>query len=123
MQKHLKIVRNTILVLIVALALAYIVWGAYPDPRMNMAELGGLTPDEVIARVGPPRIDPRKTPLYKNPDGHLETWNADLAAKGAYGPLTFIYNDSGSFLCRWQGYEYALVFKNNRVARVVVATK
>src|ERR1700678_1451579 len=37
----------------------YIYWGSKPDPRFTLAKLQGLTPDQVITRLGPPDMDPR----------------------------------------------------------------
>ena len=37
----------------------YVAYGARPDPRFTVANLAGLTPAQVFARLGPPTIDPR----------------------------------------------------------------
>jgi hypothetical protein len=93
-----------------------VVWGSYPDPHKSMKALGGLTPDQVIAQLGPPwNHDDRKWhPI--NPGG--KPWTP--AQEAAWGPLVFIYHDA---LPRWKGYRYAVIFQNNRVSQVRWARK
>jgi hypothetical protein len=45
--------------LFVCLVGIYFYWAARPDPRFTLANLQGLTPDQVIARLGPPEFDSR----------------------------------------------------------------
>jgi hypothetical protein len=116
-----KTPQNLIIALFVAIVAAVFlgiagltVWGWYPDSRINITELGGLTPIQVIARLGPPRSDPRalsNSPRYKS-------WTPEHEPE--LGPLVFYYHDS---FPHWRGYEYEITFKNNHVVQVRMAHK
>jgi len=96
----------------------YVVWGAFPDPRITFGSLGGLTPDQVVAKIGPPHWDRRKPNAWGNPG-----WSAAGEARGEDGPLAFEYNghfNNGFFPYRWFGWTYGVVFRNGRVAEVRV---
>jgi len=112
--REAKLVRNVTATILLSVLLIYLVWGAFPNPRMNMQELGGLTPDQVVARLGSPHYDPRKLP---------HPWTPEREAKGEDGPLTLCYGDSDFFPWRWRGFGYAVVFENNQVVRVQVGSK
>ena len=45
---------------IVGIVLGYVLWGAAPNPDITLDRLGGLSPDQVIARLGRPSYDPRQ---------------------------------------------------------------
>jgi hypothetical protein len=77
MRFNRNLLHALVLLVIVVLLAAYCSWGSHPDPRMNMKHLGGLTPEQVIARLGPPRYDPRKP----NPnDPRYKPWTPDQEA-------------------------------------------
>lgn len=65
------------------------------NPKYDLQRVQGLTPDEVIARLGQPDFDPRK-----------QGWN-----EKEWGPLQFDYNE-------FFGKGYLLTFENNHVVRV-----
>lgn len=98
----------TILAFIILFAL-YIGWGASPDPRFSLAHLNGMTPEQVIAQLGPPRIDLR---LPK-----FEGWTP--AMQESVGPLKFYYYDE----YRWRGFEYCIIFHDNHVSDARFGTK
>ena len=87
----------------------YFYAGARPDPRFSLTTLQGMTPEQVISRLGPPRIDQR-LPQWGG-------WNA--RSENELGPLKFYYYDRYG----WKGYEYAIIFKDNHVADVRYGTK
>ena len=83
--------------------IAYIVWGAYPDPQFRLSKLKGLTPEQVIARLGPPTVKSHTAP----PDTANES------------RLMFDYTDK----YRLRGFEYSVIFgRNNRVEWVLVGS-
>ena len=100
--------KRRIIVAVIALVAVYIYWGAIPDPRMNLASLKGMTPQQVISRLGPPRVDQR-LPKFGG-------WTP--AQQQTVGPLAFYYYDN-----RWRGFEYAIIFNNNQVSDVKIGTK
>jgi hypothetical protein len=103
-----------VLLIVVAVLAAYCTWGSHPDPMMNMKHLGGLTPDQVIARLGSPRWgDPRKP----QPNSLDKPWTPDQEA--VRGPLTFYYYSR----YRWRGFSYEIIFENNHVVRVLIGHK
>ena len=87
-----------------AFFIAYIVWGVYPDPRFRLSKLRGLTPEQVIARLGPPTDKRHAAP----PD---DTTNESLV----------VFDYEGRY--RWGGFSYGVMFgKNNRVKYVFVGS-
>src|SRR5689334_1441194 len=99
-------------ILIFVVLTVFAVWvyrGVRGDARMSVKKLKGLTPEQVIARVGPPEYDPR-----------LPTYGSWTPADEASGdPLKFYYHDPWSLL----GHEYAIVFRGGRVVDVKTGTK
>ena len=97
------------------LSISCFIWGKYPDPRFQTSKLIGLTPEEVIQRLGPPRVDPRiaKPKPYWPREA---PWSPDNEA--VQGPLRFYYYDH-----RWMGFEYGIIFEHNRVSKVMVGSK
>ena len=95
----------------VALLLLFAVWayrGIRGDSRFNADKLIGLTPEQAIARLGPPDYDPRTlTP----------GWTPADEASG--DPLKIFYDDRWS----WLGNEYMIVFQGGRVVDVKTARK
>jgi hypothetical protein len=89
----------------------YIGWGATPDARFSKNGLLGLTPDDVVARLGSPDFDDRVPP----PKGI--GWTA--AKEPAWGPMTMRYLDRR----RWRAFEYSVLFENGHVADVKVGAK
>ncbi len=88
--------------LIVILSLVYFYWGAFPNPQFTLSNLGGLTPHQVISRVGTPDMRFETTPPDKN-----------------YSALTFDYDDP----YRWCGFSYGVIFgRDNRVQWVLVGS-
>jgi len=110
-----KRTENVMQAVIVAAFALWTAWGARPDPSINMKKLAGMTPDQVIACLGPPQSDPRK-PLH----GFPPEWTPELEAKGPCTPLTFTYYDSFPY---WQGYWHAIIFKNYRVVGITTGAK
>jgi len=86
--------------------IAYLIWGALPDFRFSYEKLNGLTPGQVIGRVGPPDYDERKDTW--NP------WTSEKEKSGKCGPLRFYYEDRHS----WRGIEYGIEFEDNHVVLV-----
>lgn len=97
--------RWLVIILLVLLAI-YIAWGANPDPRFALDKLQGLTPDEVIAQLGPPLEDPR-LPKFGG-------WTPQTGI-----PLILSYRGG----LEWQDFYYGIVFDKNHVTKVNVATK
>ncbi len=88
---------------VVVLAVWYFFWGAIPNPQFTLSNLKGLTPAQVIARLGSP-TDKR----YSAPPS-----TADQSA------LTYDYEDP----YRWSGFSYSVIFgKNNRVQWVLIGS-
>lgn len=86
----------------VVLAIAYFYWGLFPSPQFTLANLKGLTPQQVISRVGTPAMKFQTTP----PD-------TDCSA------MAFDYHDPW----RWCGFSYGVIFgRNNRVQWVLVGS-
>jgi hypothetical protein len=77
------------------------------DPRFSAQNLNGLTPHQVVKRVGPPDVDPRADRQH--------AWTPADEAAGE--PLKFFY-DRG-----WAGQEYMIVFKHDHVVSVSRAVK
>lgn len=105
--KNPRVRRWIIGVLLVLLGI-YIYWGSKPDPRFTLVNLQGLTPDEVIARLGPPDVDPR-----------LPKWGS-WTPQNKYGELLIFTYRSG---WDWRGFNYGVVFENNHVVKVSVGAK
>jgi len=76
------------------------------DPRFTLEKLGGLTPDQVISAVGRPTEDERTL-----------GWKPSDESARQY--LHFFYDDRWG----WEGQEYAVIFKGNRVVEVRRAIK
>ena len=88
---------------VVVLAVWYFFWGAVPNPQFTLSNLKGLTPSQVIARLGSP-TDRR----YSAPPNTVDQ-----------SALTFDYEDP----YRWSGFSYSVIFgKNNRVKWVLVGS-
>lgn len=120
-----KPAKTAILCLALVFALiAHFIWGIRsPDPRYTMQNLGGLTPDQVIARLGPPPFpgDPRQG---DREDPKQKPWTPEL--EGELGPLQFYYHDNGKtavWIPPHNGHEYGIIFKNGHVAEVLVGSK
>jgi hypothetical protein len=98
-RKHGRYLLNTVLLVLIA-------WGIWCvfgwDPKFSDQSLIGLSPDEAIARLGPPSYDPRVE----------SDWESDKSfrplALGYYGPA---------------GQTYVLEFKNDKLASVRRAMK
>ena len=60
-------------IFLVILLVIYFYWGAIPNPQFTLAKLKGLTPRQVIARLGPP-TDKR----HAAPPQHGQSFGADL---------------------------------------------
>jgi len=89
---------------IAVLAIAYFYWGAFPNPQFTLANLKGLSPAQVIARLGPPTDKRHAAP----PD---DTTNESLV----------VFDYEGRY--RWGGFSYGVMFgKNNRVKYVFVGS-
>jgi hypothetical protein len=89
----------------IILLIAYGIWGAFPDPRFRLSKLRGLTPAQVVARLGPP-TDERHVP----PPGSSE--NESL----------LIYDYASGY--RLGGFSYGVIFgKDGRVRYVLVGSK
>lgn len=86
----------------------YAIWGAMPDRRFTLANLRGLTPNQVVSRLGAPDVDPR-----------LPKWGG-WTPQNKYGELlVFSYVDKW----RWRFFTYGVEFKNNQVVAVYVGEK
>jgi hypothetical protein len=92
--------------------------GIFPDQQMSLEKLHGLTPEEVISKLGTPRYDPR-VPDPRYPQVH--TWSPERESTA--GPLQLEYNDQRFLLCRWRGFGYMIGFENNHVSNVDVGAK
>jgi hypothetical protein len=103
-----QIKRGVVGTLLFAVA-GYVVWwvwaGAQPDPKFGIDNLRGLTPDQVIQRLGPPTSDPRRP--------EFGGWTPSLEPKD--GPLVFIYDENRG----WAGWGHGIVFDNGKVSKVV----
>ena len=88
--------------LIVLFVLVWVYRGLQWDPRITTNKLRGLTPNQVVAILGSPHVDPRRPEFggWKNED--------------ADGPLILYYDDRFGLL----GQGYAVIFHNGRVAEV-----
>jgi len=99
----------------------YLLWGAdTPDPVVSMDAIGGLTPEQVISRLGPPDSDPRN-PVRGAPPGY-KPWTSEAED----GPLQLLYNDGDfpdSFFHPHFGHDYSIIFENGRVSQVVCGRK
>jgi len=112
---QVKPLRDLIVVAMIALFVGYVVWGSYPDPRMTMKELGGLTSEQVIARLGPPGWDSR---VANAQDLHNPL--RIPAGESKSHQFSFTYFDRPP---RWRGYQYSIIFRNNRVAEIKKGAK
>lgn len=96
---------------VIFIAITFGAWayrGINGDPRMRIGNLRGLTPAEVVARLGPPDYDPRRlTP----------PWTPADEQKGH--PLKLYYHDRWS----WLGHECGIVFKQGRVVQITAGTR
>ena len=106
-QKRLRRQWTTIIALVV-LAPPALYWSWLPDSRITIEKLRGLTPDQVVARLGSPRHDPRKP--------QLDGWTP--AQEPQLGPLMFGYYDYSL-----AGREYLIIFEDNKVVEVRTGTK
>ncbi len=102
-------VRRYVLAALILLIALWAYRGLRWDPRFDIKTLGGLTPNQVISLLGPPTVDPRN---YK-PNG----WTP--AEEMAGDPLKFFYEDGYG----WLGQEYAIIFRQDKVAEVKRGTK
>jgi|GEM_PF-5692809 len=105
-----RVKRISIVVFIVVLLL-YSAWRVLPDSRFRMNTLGGLTPDQVIEKLGKPDYDSRYD--KSNP------WSMEREKNGENVRLQFFYEDQE----RWVGYEYGVEFRDNHVITVRVGVK
>jgi hypothetical protein len=112
----MRVVKVVLCGLVCAVLLAPTLWGiarfwsgARPDPRFNIENVRGLTPDQVIARFGPPRVDPRRP----------EEGGWTPTSEPTSGPLVFNYVDHGS----WMGWEHSIFFEDGKVSRVQHGSK
>jgi hypothetical protein len=104
-----RLMRRCACVVFGAAVAIYFYYGLRPDPRFKVASLRGLTTAQVITRLGQPRID-----------GRAPAWGAWTPAKEPdLGPLKFYYYEKYG----WKGYEYAIIFKNDKVVDVKIGTK
>jgi hypothetical protein len=105
-----KIRRRKLLISIIAIMVTYIVvWNVLCSrwqARFSIDNLRGLTPDEVISRLGPPDLDPR-LPEFGGP------WKAGDDQKR--GALFFDYSA--------YGWVYSIVFKNNHAYMIASGRK
>lgn len=81
----------------IASVVVYLLWGAFPDRSFEISKLRGLTPDQVIARLGEPTSRSR--------------------GEGD-GKLFFGYQD-----WRWREFRYGVVFRHGHVVKVTVNGK
>jgi hypothetical protein len=95
-----------VMLVVAALIICRVVWGALPDSRFTMDKLGGLTPEQVIDRVGPPDYDGR--------NDTSDPWTPEKEKEGKCGPLILTYKDRHS----WRGIEYGIEFEDNHVVLV-----
>jgi hypothetical protein len=94
----------------VIVALIIYFWcGNYPDPRFQLSRLKGVTPEEVISLCGKPDSDDRSE--------RAGSWTPEK--ESALGRLTFAYEDRW----RWRGFEYGIIFHNNKVDEVRIGEK
>ena len=94
------------MLVVAALIICRVVWGALPDSRFTMDKLGGLTPEQVIDRVGPPDYDGR--------NDTSDPWTPELEKQGKTGRLKFFYEDRRT----WNGIEYGIQFEDGHVVQV-----
>jgi hypothetical protein len=94
-----------------------------PDSRIAVEKLRGLTPEQVIDRLGVPDIDPRQ-PKWGSWKPTIENDRAD-SPDGSLAPpgpgrrdLIFYYYPRFSLVRR----EYAIIFEHNRVVDVKMGT-
>ncbi len=91
--------------MVIIALIIYGIWGAYPNPEFKLSELRGLTPSQVIARLGQP-MDKRQSPPPGSSSGR--------------SLLTFDYASK----YRWGGFDYSVMFgRNGRVKYVLVGSK
>ena len=104
---------------------AYLAWEfrSDPNPHISVVELGGLTPDQVIARLGPPGPFPFSDPRKPNPnDPKFPPWTPDQERER--GPLVLEYDDyvlyknghNNDWFPPHVGHSYGIVFEDGRVA-------
>ena len=109
---------SVVIVLILFSALvAYIFWGvSRPNPRVTIQELRGLTPDQVISRLGPPRSDSRKRDP-RNPTPSTSVAQPVLRD----GTFDIEYDDAelgSTFLNPHLGHFYNIRFELGRVVKI-----
>jgi hypothetical protein len=113
-RQTIKLVQKGILIAIVVAFIIMVQVQHQPDPRINMKSLGGLTPNQVLARLGPPTSQlqtpwPTANPL--NPEDH---------SSPQIDSTLFFY--SGSFPhANW--YRFAVIFQGGHVVQVTCHRK
>ena len=78
---------------LVVMTIGYFIYGLNPDPRITLANLNGLTPTQVVARLG--------TPEY------------------SALPTEMIYTTP----LRWRQFAYTVWFESGKVVRVDINEK
>ncbi len=103
---HVGIVIVVVFCLCVA---AYIIWGTFPNSSFSADALRDLSPEQVIAQVGPPDSPPAQyLKLNWTEEDELEK-----------GPLVLTWEDRYS----WRGFGYSVVFRRGKVAQVLIGHK